>query len=111
MCWPWPKRCGNRSRRLGPSRRKGCNNMPMARTFRCAVLSALKHDYVARGMASHPRFELVVVADDPHIPQWAHERNQQFADANYIPYIRDVECALRDFDVQGVIVSPEAERH
>ena len=41
------------------------------------MLSALKHDYVARGMASHPRFELAVVADDPHAPDWAHERNQQ----------------------------------
>ena len=38
------------------------------RTFRCAVLSAVKHDYVARGVASHPRFELAVVADDPQVP-------------------------------------------
>ena len=29
--------------------------------FRCAVLSVVKHDYVSRGVASHPRFELVVV--------------------------------------------------
>src|SRR5262245_20216317 len=79
--------------------------------FRCAVLSVAKHDYVARGMASHPRFELAVVADDPHAPDWAHERNQQFADAHSIPYVRDVERALRDFDVQVAIVSPEAERH
>ena len=79
--------------------------------FRCAVLSAVKHDYVARGVASHPRFELTVVADDPHVPQWAHERNQQLADAFYIPYVRDVERALRDFNVQVAIVSPEAERH
>jgi predicted dehydrogenase len=81
------------------------------RTFRCAVLSAVKHDYVARGMASHPRFELVVVADDAEVPDWAHERNQQFADAWNIPYIRDVERALRDFDVSVAIVSSEAERH
>lgn len=79
--------------------------------FRCAVLSAVKHDYVARGMASHPRFELAVVTDDPHVPEWAHERNQQFADACGIPYVRDVERALRDFDVQVAIVSPAAERH
>ncbi len=79
--------------------------------FRCAVLSAVKHDYVARGMASHPRFELVVVADDPHVPAWAHERNQQFADSFGIPYVRDVDRALREFDVQVAIVSPEAERH
>jgi len=80
-------------------------------TFRCAVLSAVKHDYVARGMAAHPRFELVVVADDPHVPAWAHERNQQLADEFQIPYVRDVERALAEFDVQVAIVSPEAERH
>jgi predicted dehydrogenase len=81
------------------------------RKFRCAVLSAVKHDYVARGVASHPRFELAVVADDPDVPGWAHERNQQFADAHRIPYVRDVDRALREFDVQVAIVSPEAERH
>lgn len=84
---------------------------PANNKLRCAVLSAVKHDYVARGMASHPRFELVVVADDPQVPLWAHERNQQFADAFHIPYVRDVEQALRDFDVQVAIVSSEAERH
>jgi len=85
--------------------------MATAGKLRCAVLSAIKHDYVARGMASHPRFELVVVADDPQVPNWAHERNQEFADAFHIPYIRDVERALGAYDVQVAIVSPEAERH
>ncbi len=85
--------------------------MDQPRTFRCAVLSAVKHDYVARGLESHPRFELVVVADDPHVPDWAHERNQQFADAQRIPYVRDVERALRDFNIDVAIVSPEAARH
>jgi predicted dehydrogenase len=75
------------------------------------VLSALKHDYVARGMASHPQFELVVVADDAQLPGWAHERNQQIADAFHIPYVRDVERALREFDVHVAIVSSEASRH
>lgn len=79
--------------------------------YRCAVLSAVKHDYVARGVASHPRFELAVVADDPHVPEWAHERNQQLADAFSIPYVRDVARALRDFNIQVAIVSSEAERH
>jgi UDP-N-acetylglucosamine 3-dehydrogenase len=79
--------------------------------LRCAVLSVLKHDYVARGLIAHPRFELAVVADDPHIPDWGHERNQQFADAHHIPYVRDVDRALREFDVQVAIVSPEAARH
>jgi predicted dehydrogenase len=79
--------------------------------FRCAVLSAVKHDYVARGVASHPRFELVVIADDPAVPEWAHERNQQLADAFQIPYVRDVERALRDYGAHVAIVSSEAERH
>ncbi len=79
--------------------------------FRCAVLSAVKHDYVARGVASHPRFELVVVTDDPQVPDWAHERNQQLADSFKIPYVRDIERALREFNVDVAIVSPEAERH
>jgi myo-inositol 2-dehydrogenase/D-chiro-inositol 1-dehydrogenase len=60
---------------------------------------------------SHPRFDLAVVADDPAIPTWAHERNQRLADAYRVPYVRDVERALRDFNVQVAIVSPEAERH
>lgn len=81
------------------------------RKLRCAVLSALKHDYVARGVATHPRFELVVVADDPHIEPWGHERNQQLADQLGIPYVRDVEQVLTDFRVDVAIVSPEAERH
>jgi predicted dehydrogenase len=80
-------------------------------TFRCAALSAVKHDYIARGMAAHARFDLVVVADDPAVPDWAHERNQQLAVEFNIPYVRDVERALRDFDVQVAIVSSEAERH
>jgi myo-inositol 2-dehydrogenase / D-chiro-inositol 1-dehydrogenase len=79
--------------------------------FRCAVLSVAKHDYVARGVAAHPRFELAVVADDPNVPDWLHERNQLFADSQHIPYVRDIEKALRDFQVQVAIVSPEAERH
>lgn len=83
----------------------------MSRRYRCAILSAVKHDYVARGMATHPRFEMAVVADDPGVPAWAHERNQWLADHFRVPYVRDVEAALRDHDVQVAIVSPEAERH
>jgi len=75
------------------------------------VLSVLKHDYVARGVAVHPRFELVVVADDPQIEEWGHERNRQFADQLGVPYVRNIERALADFEVDVVIVSPEAERH
>jgi len=79
--------------------------------FRCAVLSVVKHAYVPIGVAAHPRFELVVVADDADRPDWVHERNQLFADQHDIPYIRDVEIAIRNYGVDIAIVSSEAERH
>lgn len=79
--------------------------------FRCAALSVVKHDYVARGVVSHPRFELAVVADDPDQPDWVHERNRLFADAWKIPYVRDVERALADYGIDVAIVSSAAERH
>jgi predicted dehydrogenase len=82
-----------------------------AKKLRCAVLSALKHDYVARGVAVHPRFDLVVVADDPQIETWGHERNRQFAEQLGVPYVQDIERALGDFDVDVAVVSPAAERH
>ena len=79
--------------------------------FRFVALSVVKHAYVPRAMAAHPRFEPVVVADDPDQPDWVHERNELFAQEFNIPYIRDVERAIADFDVQVAVVSPEAERH
>jgi len=79
--------------------------------YRCAVLSVVKHAYVPRGVAAHPRFELVVVADDPDQPGWVHERNQEFADEWNIPYIRDVNRALREYGATVAVVSSEAERH
>ena len=84
---------------------------PKRDRFRVAVLSVVKHDYVARGIASHPRFELVVVADDATCPEWIHERNSLFASERGIPYVRNVEQALHDFDVDVAVVSSEAERH
>ena len=86
-------------------------NVKSPRKFRCAVVSVVKHDYVARGVASHPRFELVVVTDDADQPDWVHERNQAFADEFDIPYVRNVAEALQDHDVQVAVVSSEAERH
>lgn len=79
--------------------------------FRYAALSVVKHAYIPLSMAAHPRFEPVVVADDPDQPDWVHERNEEFARRFGIPYIRDVERALADFDVQVAVVSSQAERH
>ncbi|HEX5417231.1 MAG TPA: Gfo/Idh/MocA family oxidoreductase, partial [Chloroflexota bacterium] len=79
--------------------------------FRVAVLSVVKHDYVPLSVAAHPRFEPVVVADDPDQPDWVHARNEEFARRFGIPYVRDVERAIADFDVQVAVVSSQAERH
>ena len=84
---------------------------PDSNIFRCAVLSVVKHAYVSNGVAAHPRFELVVVADDADQPDWVHERNQKYADEKGIPYVRNVEKAIRDYNVQVAVVSSEAERH
>jgi len=79
--------------------------------FRAAVLSVVKHDYLPRAVAAHPRFELVVVADDAAQPDWVHQRNEKFATQFNIPYIRDVTRALADFQPDIAVVSSQAERH
>ncbi len=78
--------------------------------FRVAVLSVVKHSYVPRGILSHSRFSPAVVADDANQPNWVHERNAQFAAELNVPYVRDVELALSDYDADVAIVSSEAER-
>lgn len=85
--------------------------MKSLRRYRVAVLSVVKHDYVVRGLMAHPRCELVVVADDPQVPGWAHERNQLLADELAVPYVTDVEKALSDYDVDLAVVCSEAYRH
>jgi predicted dehydrogenase len=76
-----------------------------------AALGVVKHDYLPRGVAAHPRFELVVVADDPSVPDWMHERNQRFATERGLPYLRDVERALAEFQIDVAVVNSEAARH
>ena len=79
--------------------------------FRVAVLSVVKHAYVPRGIFSHSRFVPAVVADDADQPDWVHERNEKFADECGVPYVKDVEQAIADYDVQAAVVSSQAERH
>ena len=79
--------------------------------FRFGVLSVVKHAYVPNGVALHPRFEPVVVADDADQPDWVHERNEEYAREHGIPYVRDVERAIREHGVQVAVVSSQAERH
>jgi predicted dehydrogenase len=85
--------------------------MSQSDPIRVLVLSVVKHDYIARGVASHPRFELTVVADDADQPNWVHERNDKFAREYGIPYVPDVARAIAEYNVHMAIVSSEAERH
>ena len=78
---------------------------------RTAVLSVVKHDYIPAAVAAHPDFDVVVVADDPDRPDWTHERNALFARQQNVPYVRDIEQAMREFDAKVAVISPEAERH
>ena len=48
--------------------------------FNVGVLSVVKHDYLPRAIAAHPRFNLSFVTDETSRPKWTHERNQKFAD-------------------------------
>ena len=85
--------------------------MSQSDPLRVLVLSVVKHDYIARGVASHPRFELTVVADDADQPDWVHERNKKFAWEHGIPYVTDVFRAIAQYNVDVAVVSSAAERH
>ena len=87
------------------------NSSESKQHFRVAVLSVVKHAYLPRGVAAHPRFEPVVVADDASQPDWVHQRNEKFAQELQIPYIKNVEQAIADYNVQVAAVSSHAERH
>ena len=84
---------------------------PDAGVFKFAALSAVKHAYVPLGVAAHPRFEPVVVADDADQGEWAHKRNSQLAVELGVPYVRDVERAITEYGAQVAVVSSQAERH
>ncbi len=79
--------------------------------LRVAVLSVVKHDYVPRGIVSHPGFIPAVVADDAGQPDWVHQRNQKYADEINVPYVRDVEQAIQEFAPNVAVISSEPERH
>ena len=80
-------------------------------TYRTAALSVVKHEYIPTAVAAHPDFDIVVVADDEDRPDWTHQRNVLLAEQLGVPYVPDVERAIRDFDVEVAVISSEAERH
>ena len=79
--------------------------------FQVGVFSVVKHCYLPRAIAAHPRFDLRCVADDDKRPDWTHKRNELFAEEFGIPYLRDVQTAISTQELDAVAVSPEAERH
>jgi predicted dehydrogenase len=79
--------------------------------FKALVLSVVKHAYIALAVDAHPRFDLVAVCDDPHEPDWVHDRNQEFADRFDLPYVRDLDQAVQDYSPDIAVVSSQAERH
>lgn len=87
------------------------DNSPNTATFRVAIVSAVKHDYVARGILSHRRFQAVVVTDEADCPEWVHERNQKLADELSVPYVHGLEEAFAEYHPDVAVVSSEAERH
>ena len=66
--------------------------------FGVVVLSVVKHDYIARAVAAHPRFRLVAVADEDDQPDWVHDRNAKFASEFDVPYVRNVGEAIQKND-------------
>ena len=81
------------------------------RRFKALVLSVVKHEYIALAADAHPRFDLVAVCDNPHEPDWVHQRNQEFADRFSIPYLRGLDHAVSLCKPDMAVVSSQAERH
>lgn len=85
--------------------------MSTAEVLPVLVMGAVKHDYILSGLAAHPRFEMLAIADDEDAPDWAHERNVATAAAFGLPYVRDVGAALRQYQPRVACVTPEVRRH
>ena len=79
--------------------------------YRALVLSVVKHDYIARAVEAHPRFQLVAVCDDADVPAWVHERHEMFAEEFDLPCVRDLDEAIVRFQPDLAVISSEAERH
>ncbi|MDQ3695842.1 MAG: Gfo/Idh/MocA family oxidoreductase [Chloroflexota bacterium] len=77
-----------------------------------ALVSCVRHQKgYAPLFAAHPEAQIVVVTDEPDIPEWMHAVNQEFAEHYGVPYVRDVGRALDRPDVAMVSVCSEPTRH
>ena len=76
-----------------------------------ALLSNAMHQSgYAPGLARHPRLRVLVLADDPGQEPLVVQRNRDLADELGVPYIEDVDAALRWPGVEVLSVCPQIER-
>lgn len=85
--------------------------MADCKTLKVLVLSVVKHDYIAEAFQTHPGFRIVGVADDATVPDWIHDRHEEFARRMNVPYIRNPDNAIASLQPDVAVVSSEAERH
>lgn len=85
--------------------------MNKLKAMRVLVMGAVKHDYILDGLADHPRFDLVAIADDETAPAWSHKRNEITAAAFDLPYLPNIDSALSEFQPHVACVTPEVHRH
>lgn len=85
--------------------------MSGSKVYRVAVLSGAGHTYMPLAMAKHPRFKPVVVAEDASAPDWCHERGAALARQLEVPYVRDLERGLADFQTEVACVLPNTARN
>lgn len=84
----------------------------MSEQFGLALVSCVRHQKgYAPLLAAHPDVRIVLVTDEPDIPDWMHTVNQEFADRYGVPYRRGVDAALANPDVAMVSVCSEPARH
>ncbi len=84
----------------------------MSEPYGLALVSCVRHQKgYAPLFAAHPAVRIVVVTDEPDIPEGMHAVNQGFADHYGVPYERDVSRALDRPDVAMVSVCSEPTRH
>ena len=83
----------------------------MSVVYRVLGLGAVKHDYVVRALAAHPRFELLAICEEEDAPAFARTRSQQVAGSLAVPYVEGGAAAIRQYRPDVACVSPEVERH
>jgi predicted dehydrogenase len=84
----------------------------MPEQYGLALVSCVRHQKgYAPLFAEHPDIRIVVVTDEPDVPEWMHRVNQEFADRYGVPFVRGVEEALARPEVAMVSVCSEPTRH